>query len=174
MQRRVLSVAVMTAVLSVSACSSAASSTSPTATGGAQSGTGFTADALCALATQAEVGAALGGAVGPGVPSGVNAPACDWQDSNGGGLTIAAAGASEVGQIPYGIQNLSGAHLTAVSGLGDKAFFASGATGTTAVLDILKNGRAIAITVSNADPNFTQAQQEAAELGIGTAAAARM
>ncbi|HYM66656.1 MAG TPA: hypothetical protein VEW68_05145, partial [Patescibacteria group bacterium] len=107
-------------------------------------------------------------------PSGVNAPSCTWQDSSGGGATIAATDPGSVGQIPYGMQNIPGPHVTAVSGIGDAAFFASGATGTTAELDIKKGGRAITITVSSADPNFTQAQQEAAEQAIGTVAAKNM
>jgi hypothetical protein len=37
-----------------------------------------------------------------------------------------------------------------------------------------RSGRAITITVGSVDPNDTQAQQEAAELAIGTAAAANM
>ena len=64
--------------------------------------------------------------------------------------------------------------MTAVDSLGDAAFFASGATGTTAELDIRKGGRAITISVGLADPNTTQAQQEAAELAIGKVAAANM
>lgn len=160
-------------LLLVTACSSPA--TAPPSVGQpGQGGLGFTADQLCALVTQAEVGAAVGVSVGVGVPSGVNAPACDWHDSNGSGATVAASGPSSVGQIPFGLQGVSGAHVTAVPGLGDAAFFASGAFGPTAELDIRKGGRAITITVGVADPNFNQAQQEAAELAIGKAAAGRM
>jgi hypothetical protein len=72
------------------------------------------------------------------------------------------------------LQNMPGAHVTAVSGVGDAAFFASGATGSTAELDVRKGGRAITITVGSVDPNYTQAQQQAAELAIGTAAAGNM
>ena len=156
-------------LLAVAACSSAAATpTTPPA------GSGFTADALCALVTPEEVGGALGTTVGPGTPSGVNAPSCSWQASNASGATIAASDPASVGQIPYGMQNIPGPHVTAVNDLGDAAFFASGASGTTAELDIRKGGRAITITVGIADPNTTQAQQEAAELAIGTAAAQHM
>ena len=118
----------------------------------------------------------MGNAVGAGVPSGVNAPSCTWQDSTGTGAraTIAASGPDTVGQIPYGLQNMPSPHVTAVNGVGDAAFFASAATGATAELDIRKGGRAITITVGSIDPNYTQAQQEAAELAIGTAAARNM
>lgn len=160
-------------LLAFAGCS--ASATSPTAAPAGQgAGNGFTADALCALVTPADVGAALSTTVGPGVPSGVNAPSCSWQATDASGATIAATDPGSVGQIPFGLQGISGAHVTAVSGLGDAAFFAAGATGTTAELDISKGGRAITITVGKVDPNYTQAQQEAAELAIGTAAAKHM
>jgi hypothetical protein len=169
-------------VLSVaSACSAGSSSVpalgsapAPTSAASPQTGLGFTAEALCALVTPAEVSAALGSSVGPGVPSGVNAPSCTWQASDASGATIAATDPGSVGQIPFGLQGIAGAHVTAVSGLGDKAYFAAGGTGPTAELDITKGGRAITITVGLADPNTTQAQQEAAEQAIGTAAAKRM
>ena len=164
---------------SVVACSAASSSppsgsAAPSSGGGQPAGLGFTADALCALASPADVSAALGTSVGAGVPSGVNAPSCSWQAADASGATIAATDPGSVGQIPYGLQNVSGSHVTAVPNLGDAAFFASGATGTTAELDISKGGRAITITVALKDPNTTQTQQEAAELAIGKVAAAKM
>lgn len=157
------------ALVSVAACTAS----TPTAAS-QQPGSSFTAANLCALVTQAEVSEAVGSTVGAGVPSGVNAPSCTWQDSTGAGATIAASDPGSVGQIPFGLQSIPGAHVTAVSGVGDAAFFAAGATGTTAELDIRKGGRAITITVGSTDPNFSQAQQEAAELAIGTAAAKNM
>jgi len=157
------------------ACSSGASPTpAASSASGTQTGMGFTADALCALVTPAEMSAALGRSVGPGVPSGVNAPSCSWQANDASGATIAATDPGSVGQIPFGMQGIPGAHVTAVPGLGDSAYFASGSSGTTAELDITKGGRAITITVGIADPNTTQAQQEAAEQAIGVAAAKRM
>jgi hypothetical protein len=186
MQRGPRSISVLGMTLVVAAACSSGPSPLPVSTSGsspsavsssspsAQTGLGFTADALCALVTQADVSEAIGSAVGPGVPSGVNAPSCTWQASDASGATIAATDPGSVGQIPYGLQNVPGAHVTAVTGLGDKAFFAAGATGTTAELDIAKGGRAITITVGLADPNSTQTQQEAAEQAIGTAAANNM
>lgn len=161
--------------LVVAACSSGSSpsSASPAGSSG-QTGLGFTAAGLCALVTQDEVSAALGTTVGAGVPSGVNAPSCTWQADDGSGATIAATDPGSVGQIPFGLQGISGAHVTAVAGLGDKAYFAAGATGTTAELDIAKGNRAVTITVGLADPNTTQAQQEGAEQAIGSAAAPNM
>jgi hypothetical protein len=159
------------AMVTAAACSSsAASSPSPSQ----PTALGFTAAGLCALVTQADVSAAIGSPVGPGVPSGVNAPSCGWQDSKADGATIAATDPASVGQVPYALQNMPGPHVTAVSGVGDAAFFASGATGATAELDVRKGGRAITITVGSVDPSYTQAQQEAAELVIGTAAARNM
>jgi hypothetical protein len=150
------------------------SSTPPAAS--QQTGTGFTAAELCALVSQEQVSAAVGNAVGAGVPSGVNAPSCSWQDGTGTGAsaTIAAGDPGAVGQIPYGLQNMPSPHVTAVNGVGDAAYFASAASGTTAELDIRKGARAITITVGSVDPDYTQAQQEAAELAIGTAAALNM
>jgi hypothetical protein len=175
MKRRLGSTLMVGIALVVAACStgSSPSSESPAASD-AQTGLGFTADALCALVTQDEVSAAIGASVGPGVPSGVNAPSCTWQADDGSGATIAATDPGSVGQIPYGLQGISGAHVTAVAGLGDKAYFAAGGTGTTAELDIAKGGRAVTITVGLADPNSTQAQQEGAEQAIGSAAAPNM
>ena len=174
---------VLVILASVAACS-AASASPPSASGsaapssggggGQPAGLGFTADALCALASPAAVSAALGTTVGAGVPSGVNAPSCSWQAADASGATIAATDPGSVGQVPFGLQGVSGSHVTAVPSLGDAAFFASGATGTTAELDISKGGRAITFTVALADPNTTQTQQEAAELAIGKAAAAKM
>ncbi len=150
------------------------SSSSSPASGSTQ--TGFTADQICALVTQADVSSAVGVSVGAGVPSGVNAPSCTWQSADSQvGATIAASDPSSVGQIPVGLQNTPGAHVTAVQNVGDAADFASGATGPTAELDIKKGVRAITITMGNSsDPNFSQSQQEAAELAIGTAAAKNM
>lgn len=162
-------------LLAAAACSSASTpAPEPTSVPSQQTGLGFTADALCALVTPADVNAALGSSAGPGVPSGTNAPSCTWQASDGSGTTIAADDPGSIGQIPFGLQGITGAHVTAVSGLGDKAYFAAGGTGTTAELDIAKGGRAITITVGLADPNSTQAQQEAAEQVLGTAAAKKL
>jgi hypothetical protein len=162
------------ALLLVAACGS--STASPTTPAGAANGSGFSAADLCALVTQAEVSAAVGNAVAAGVPSGVNAPSCSWQDTTGAGasVTIAATSPDLVGQLPYGLQNMPNPHVTAVSGVGDAAFFASAATGATAEFDMRKGGRAITITVGSTDPNYTQAQQEGAEQAVGTAAAKRM
>jgi hypothetical protein len=186
MKRGLGSILAMGVTVAVVAACSSGSSPLPVFTSGSspsavssssadvQTGLGFTADDLCALVTQADVSAAVGSPVGPGVPSGVNAPSCTWQASDASGATIAATDTGSVGQIPYGLQSVPGAHVTAVTGLGDKAFFAAGATGTTAELDIAKGSRAITITVGLADPNSTQTQQEAAEQAIGTAAANNM
>lgn len=173
--RGALSTAAVAALL-VAACSGSSSASASATASDQQTGLGFTAADLCALVSQADVGTAVGNAVAAGVPSGVNAPSCTWQGSTdtGASLTIAANGPETVGQIPYGLQNMPGPHVTAVSGVGDAAFFASAATGPTAELDIRKGGRAITITVGSTDPNYTQAQQEAAELAIGTLAAKHM
>jgi hypothetical protein len=153
----------------LAACGSPAAT--PTGTSSAQGGLGFTADQLCALVSAADIAAAVGGPVGDGVPSGVNAPSCTWQSSDAKlGVTIAASGASTVGQIPFGLQGISGAHVTAVPNLGDAAFFAAGASGPNSELDIRKGDRAITITVGISG-NFDQGVQQAAELAIGTAAA---
>jgi len=160
--------AVVVTLISVAACGSSSPSSGG---GGAETGMGFTAAELCALVTPAEVGGALGRSVGAGVPSGVNAPSCSWQASDASGATIAANSPGSVGQIPFGLQGKEGAHVTAVKGLGDAAFFAAAASGPNAELDIRKGSRAITITVAVADDNFDQAAQEAAEQAIGTAAA---
>ena len=69
-----------------------------------------------------DVSAALGSTVGAGVPSGVNAPSCTWQNSaSSAAATIAATGPDTVGQIPYGLRGIAGAHVTAVPGVGDVA-----------------------------------------------------
>jgi hypothetical protein len=134
---------------------------------------GFTADALCALVTPDVVGAALGTTVGAGVPSGVNAPSCTWTAANAAGATIAATDPGSVGQIPFGLQGKTGAHVTQVPNLGDSAYFAAAGSGTESELDISKGGRAITITL--AIPNvFDQPTVQAAELAIGTAAAKNM
>lgn len=178
--RRLVTAGITLLVLtSFAACSAASTGPTPGSGSGAPSGTeatgmGFTADALCALASSADVSAALGTTVGAGVPSGVNAPSCSWQAADASGATIAASDPASVGQLPFGLQGNSGSHVTAVPNVGDAAFFAAGATGTTAELDIRKGGRAITITIALADPNTTQAQQEAAELAIGKVAAAKM
>jgi hypothetical protein len=138
-------------------------------------GMGFTAAQLCALATSMEVGAAIGRTVPAGVPTGVNAPACVWTADDGSGATIAATDPGSVGKIPFGLQGVSGAHVTPIPHLGDAAFFASGGSNLSpAELDMKKGGRAVTITAGIAGGNMTQGQQEAAELAIATAAAGRM
>jgi hypothetical protein len=150
------------ALLVLGACATSTSSSGQT------TGMGFTAAQLCALATSADVSAAVGQTVAAGVGSGVNAPACVWPASDGGrSATIAATDPSSVGQVPFGLQGLDNHGVTAVSGLGDAAFFAAAGNVPDAELDIKKGGRAITITVGG---NFTQAQQEAAEQAIGVAA----
>ena len=159
-------------LLAVAACGSP--SATPTAEPSAAAALGFTADELCALVTQADVGAAVGTSVGAGVPSGVNAPSCAWQnDASTAGATIAATDPGSVGQIPFGLQGIQGAHVTAVPGVGDAAFFAAGGSGATSELDIRKGGRAITITVGISGV-LDQAVQQAAELAIGQAAASHM
>jgi hypothetical protein len=150
-------------VLALGACASSTSSSGQSATG-----MGFTASQLCGLVSSADVSGALGVTVAAGVGSGVNAPACIWSAASGAGATIAADDPSSVGQIPFGLQGLDNHRATAVSGLGDAAFFAAAGDVPDAELDIKKGGRAITITVGVS--GFTQAQQEAAEQAIGVAA----
>ncbi len=155
-------------VLLVVACGSSSAS------GNSGTGMGWTAAELCQLATPSEVGAAIGQSVPAGVPSGVNAPSCTWTAADASGATIAATDTGSVGQIPFGLQGNSAAHVTPIPHLGDAAFFAAGGTGPTAELDMKKGRRAVTITAAMAGGTMTQAQQEAAELAIATAAAGRM
>ena len=157
------------ALLLLAACGS-----SSTSDNGNQNGLGFTAAALCSLATSDEVGAALGVSVPAGVATGVNAPACVWTASDGSGATIAATDVASVGKLPYGLRNVSGATVTAIPNLGDAAFFASAGELPDAELDMKKGGRAVTITAAIAGGNMTLAQQEGAEKAIATAAVARM
>ena len=161
--------ALVTLILLTAACGASSSA------GSTETGNGFTGAQLCALATAAEVGAALGRTVPAGVPSGVNAPSCTWTADDASGATIAATDTGSVGKLPYGLQNVSGAHVTAIPNLGDAAFFASGGDDSpTAELDMKKGGRAVTITAAIAGGTMTQAQQEAVEKAIATAAAGRM
>ena len=156
-------------ILVTVACGSSSSA------GSSGTGNGFTAAQLCALATTAEVGAALGRSVPPGLPSGVNAPSCTWTAADASGATIAATDVASVGQLPFGLQGNSGAHVTPIPNLGDAAFFASGGDDAPdAELDMKKGGRAVTITAEIAGGTMTQVQQEAAEKAIATAAAGRM
>jgi hypothetical protein len=147
---------------------------SPSPSAATGNGLGFTAAQLCKLATTAEVGSALGRSVPDGVPSGVNAPACVWTASDGSGATIAATDTASVGKLPYGLQGMSGAAVTAVPNLGDAAFFASAGTLPDAELDMKKGGRAVTITAAVAGGTMTLAEQESIEKAIATAAAGRM
>ena len=148
---------------------------SSSSAGSSGTGNGFTAAQLCALATAAEVGAALGRTVPAGVPSGVNAPSCTWTAADASGATIAATDVGSVGTLPFGLQGTSGAHVTPIPNLGDAAFFASGGDDfPNAELDMKKGGRAVTITAAIAGGTMTQAQQEAVEKAIATAAAGRM
>jgi hypothetical protein len=166
------SAAVPLLLVALAACGSPTAT--PAGTTSAKNGLGFTADQLCALVTVADVSSALGATVDPGVPSGVNAPSCTWQSGDGkAGATIAATGSDTVGQIPFGLQGISGAHVTAVPNLGDAAFFAAGASGPNSELDIRKGSHAITITLAIRG-NIDQGVQQAAELAIGKAAAANM
>ena len=134
---------------------------------------GFTAAQLCALATPAQVGAAIGRSVPAGVPSGVNAPSCTWTASDAGGATIAATDVASVGKLPFGLQGKEGAHVTAIPHLGDAAYYAApGGDFPEAELDMKKGSRAVTITASW--PSATLGQQEAGELAIAEAAAAHM
>lgn len=159
-------------LVALAACGGPAAT--PAGTGSSQTGLGFTADQLCALVSTADISAAVGVTVGDGVPSGVNAPSCTWQDSNSKvGVTIAASGPDTVGQIPFGLQGIAGAHVTPVPNVGDAAFFAAGGSGPNSELDIKKGGHAITITVGIGG-NLDQGVQQAAELAIGTLAAKNM
>lgn len=156
-------------LVALAACGSPTAT--PSGSTSVQTGLGFTADQLCALVSVADISAAVGGPVDAGVPSGVNAPSCTWQSGDSKlGVTIAASGPDTVGQIPFGLQGISGAHVTAVPNLGDAAFFAAGGSGPNSELDIRKGGRAITITVGIGG-NLDQGVQQAAELAVGTAAA---
>jgi hypothetical protein len=154
-------------LLVVAGCGSSSSSTEQ------GTGNGFTAAQLCALATPAQVGAAIGRSVPAGVPSGVNAPSCTWTAADAGAATIAASDPASVGQVPFGLQGVSGSKATAIPNLGDAAFYAApGGDIPEAELDVKKGGRALTITASW--PNVTKAQQEAAELAIAQAAVQHM
>ena len=156
-------------ILVTVACGSSSSA------GSSGTGNGFTGAQLCALATTAEVGAALGRTVPAGVPAGVNAPSCTWTAADASGATIAATDTGSVGKLPFGLQGKSGAHVTPIPNLGDAAFFASGGGDfPDAELDMRKGGRAVTITAAVAGGTMTQAQQEAIEQAIATAAAGRM
>jgi hypothetical protein len=164
-----LALGAMLLVLAVSACGS-----SSTSNNGGQNGLGFTAAALCSLATSAEVGAALGVSVPAGVPTGENAPACVWTAADGSGATIAATAPASVGKLPFGLQGASNAKVTPIPHLGDAAFFAAGGDAPDAELDLKKGGRAVTITAGVAGGTMTQAQQEGIEQAIATVAVARM
>jgi hypothetical protein len=134
---------------------------------------GFTAAQLCALATSAQVGAAIGRSVPAGVPSGVNAPSCTWTAADAGGATIAASDPASVGKVPFGLQGHSGSGVTPIPNLGDAAFYAApGGDFPEAELDVKKGGRALTITASW--PSVTKAEQEAAVLAIAEAAVPHM
>lgn len=160
--------AALLVLLTVACGSSSSESTTGT-------GSGFTGAQLCALATTAEVGGALGRTVPAGVPSGVNAPSCTWTADDASGATIAATDTGSVGKVPFGLQGRSGAHVTPIPNLGDAAFFASGGGDfPDAELDMKKGGRAVTITAAVAGGTMTLAQQETIEQAIATAAAGRM
>ena len=168
--RSVRALSLVTMLLLATACAS-----SSTSSGGTQSSQGFTAAELCALATPAEVSAALGRTVQAGVPSGVNAPSCTWTAADASAVTIAATDPASVGKLPFGLQGNSGAKVTPIPNLGDAAFFAApGGDLPEAELDMTKGGRAITITGGVAGGNMTQAQQEAIEKAVATDAAPRM
>jgi hypothetical protein len=174
MVRGLRRIALMPLVLAGLAACGSPVSTTPAGATSAPNGLGYTADQLCSLVSVADISAAVGTTVGAGVPSGVNAPSCTWQSSDSSvGVTIAASGAGDVGKIPFGLQGISGAHVTAVPNVGDAAFFAAGGTGPTSELDIRKGSFAITITVGIGG-NLDQGVQQAAELAIGTAAAQHM
>jgi len=155
-------------LLVVTGCGSSSASTDQSHTG-----MGFTAAQLCALATSAQVGAAIGRSVPAGVPSGVNAPSCTWTAADAGGATIAASDAASVGKVPFGLQGKSGSGVTPIPNLGDAAFYAApGGDFPEAELDVKKGGRALTITASW--PSVTKSQQEAAELAIAQAAVPHM
>jgi hypothetical protein len=155
-------------LLVVAGCGSSSASTDQS-----QTGMGFTAAQLCALATSAQVGAAIGRSVPAGVPSGVNAPSCTWTGADAGGATIAASDPASVGKVPFGLQGKTGSGVTPIPNLGDAAFYAAaGGDFPEAELDVKKGGRALTITASW--PSVTKAEQEAAELAIAQAAVPRM
>jgi hypothetical protein len=149
----------------LAACASSASS------GGTQT-SGLTAAQLCALVTPAEVSAALGVSVGAGVPSGVNAPSCTWTAANGAAAGIARVDPSSVGQLPFGLQGLSNAAVTPITGVGDAAVFAASDDLPNAEVDLKKGTKGLNITVGAR--GITQAQQEAAEKAIAIAAVGRL
>jgi len=168
-----LALSVVVALL-VAGCSPSSSADD----GGPKNGLGFTSAQLCALVTTADVSTATNSPMNDGVPDpSNNAASCSWQSPDAQvGATIAAIHTSEVGQLPYGLQNSPGAHVTEVKNLGDSAYFAEPASGPFAELDIAVGTRAIDITVGdNRDPgNYTMAQQETAEKAIGTVAVPHM
>ncbi len=113
----------------------------------------------CALLTRVQVSAALGGTVGEGKP--ITSSVCEWSQQGKPGDVLLKLDVNIVTPEHYArLKSVTIGTITAVSGLGDEAFYSTLQQGHTTLttLNVKKGGTAVVIRVSGGTKNAEEYQ----------------
>jgi hypothetical protein len=121
--------------------------------------------APCSVLTQDEIKAVVGVPVTPGVPGGSkDAPDCTWKDAKGEDRVYVSLKTRDNYNVIHAQMQNTG-RLTAVTGVGEDAFFVT-STGSTAYLYTLGKKHLLLLNISI--PNASKQDNEAAEKALAT------
>lgn len=118
----------------------------------------------CTLLTTDQIKAVVGGPVNPGTPGGSkDSPDCTWKDQKGEDRVYVSLKTRDNYNVVHAQMQNSG-RATAVTGVGEDAFFVSSPAGSTAYLYALGKKHLLLLQVNI--PNASRQDNEAAEKAL--------
>jgi len=124
----------------------------------------------CSLLTADQIKAVVNGPVNPGIPGGSkDAPDCTWKDAKGPNTDQVRVYLSLKTRDNYNVvhaQMANSGRVTAVTGVGEDAFFVTSPAGSTAYLYALGKHHLLLLQVNI--PNASRQDNEAAEKALAT------
>lgn len=122
------------------------------------------AQSPCNLLTADQIKAVVNEPVNPGTPGGSkDAPDCTWKDAKGEDRVYLSLKTRDNYNVVHAQMQSTG-RLTAVTGVGEDAFFVTSAAGSTAYLYALGKHHLLLLQINI--PNASRQDNEAAEKGL--------
>lgn len=126
------------------------------------------AQSPCSLLTPDQIKAVVNTPVSPGKPGATD---CTWQDAKGQDrVYLSLKDAKDFHDLRSQMQ--AGGHMTPLTGVAEDAFYVTGSAGSSAALYLLKKRHLVLLTVTG--PNFSRAENEAAEKALAASLLARL
>jgi len=120
----------------------------------------------CSLLTADQIKAVVNGPVNPGIPGGSkDSPDCTWKDAKGEDRVYLSLKTRDNYNVVHAQMANSG-RVTAVTGVGEDAFFVTSPAGSTAYLYALGKRHLLLLQVNI--PNASRQDNEAAEKALAT------